>query len=107
MSAGNSTLHPARLQSTISRWFVTSETPMYGGVGGLLSLQAPRFQFDKGCFCEIHPFMKMRFWWRVALRRDRGPDEAGPSSIFICGGNLEKVGVLSQKMRFSMWEQRE
>jgi hypothetical protein len=27
----------------------------------------------------------------AALRRDRGPDEAGPSSIFIRGGELEKV----------------
>jgi len=51
--------------------------------------------------------MKMRFLVEGRAPRDRGPDEAGPSSIFICGGNLEKVGVLSQKMRFSMWEQRE
>jgi len=29
--------------------------------------------------------------WRVALRRDRGPDEAGPSSIFIRGRELEKI----------------
>jgi len=25
----------------------------------------------------------MWFWWRVALRRDPGPDGAGPSSIFV------------------------
>ena len=39
--------------------------------------------------------MKMRFWWRVArvtavTRCDRGPDKAGPSSIFIRGGELEE-----------------
>jgi len=40
--------------------------------------------------------MKIRFWWRVArvtavTRRDCGPDKAGPSDIFICGGELEEV----------------
>jgi hypothetical protein len=35
--------------------------------------------------------VKMRFCWRVALCRDRGPDGAGPSSIFIYGGEPEMV----------------
>ena len=39
----------------------------------------------------IGAFMKIGFWWRVALRRDRGPDKAGPSSIFTRGGEPAKV----------------
>ncbi|HVN80643.1 MAG TPA: hypothetical protein VMW38_16725 [Terriglobia bacterium] len=35
--------------------------------------------------------------------RDRGPDKAGPSSIFICGGELEKVlGYFHKNMRFGI-----
>jgi len=34
---------------------------------------------------------------------DRGPDKAGPSSIFIRGGELEKIMGALMKMQESRW----
>jgi len=33
----------------------------------------------------------MRLWWKATLCRDHGPYGEGPSSVFIRGGELEKV----------------
>ncbi|HVN81701.1 MAG TPA: hypothetical protein VMW38_22130 [Terriglobia bacterium] len=49
--------------------------------------------------------MKMRFWWRVVrvtavTRCDLGPDEAGPSSIFMRGGELERSWGTLLRIRF-------
>ncbi len=35
--------------------------------------------------------LKWVSWWWAAHRRARGPDKAGPSSIFIRDGELEKI----------------
>lgn len=36
-------------------------------------------------------FMKMSFWWRVALRRDLGPDKAGPPAFSLTVVTMNKV----------------